>query len=108
MGWAACSAADRVDAFGLRDGLLMVTSLVFGRRHVAKRFEQSAVIEPVHPCQCCELHGLERPPRSFPTDHFRFEEPDDRFRERFIVAVASTADRRLNAGVGQPLRVAHR
>ena len=66
------------------------------------------MIEPVHPRQRREFHGLERPPRSFPTNHFRFEEPDHRFREGVIVAVASTADRRLNAGVGQPLRVAHR
>ena len=80
-------------------GLLIVVHFVLGRRDIPDRFEQPSVIKPVHPRQRREFHGLERPPRSFPTDHFRFEEPNDRFCKGVIVAVAATADRRLNAGV---------
>ena len=48
------------------------------------------------------------PPRALPANHFRLEEPDDRFGEGVVVRIAAAADRRLDAGVGQALGVAHR
>jgi uncharacterized protein DUF6941 len=50
------------------------------------------VIVPIHPREGREFHRPERAPRSLPTDHFRFEKPDDRFGEGVVVAVAATAD----------------
>jgi hypothetical protein len=66
------------------------------------------MIEPVHPRQRREFHGLERPPRPLPTNHLRFDEPDEGFRKGLIVAVAATADRRLNPGIREPFGVPHR
>jgi hypothetical protein len=41
-------------------------------------------------------------------NHFRFEEADHRFRERVIVRIAATADRRRDAGIGEAIGVPHR
>ena len=80
-----------------------------GRRDVAYRFEQAAVVKPVHPLQRGELDGLEETPRTAPMDHLGFEQAVDRLGKRVVVGIAAAADGRLTeAGVGEPLRIAQR
>lgn len=78
-------------------GCCVVIRLGFSRRDVADGFEQTPVIEPVDPFQCCELDGFKGTPGSPPVDHFGLVESVDRFGERVVVAVTDTADRRLDA-----------
>jgi hypothetical protein len=42
----------------------MVRRLEFRRWHIADRFENAAMVEPVHPFQRGELDGFNVPPRS--------------------------------------------
>jgi len=41
-------------------------------------------------------------------DDFRLEQADDRFGKGVVAAVADAADRRLDAGIGQPFAVLDR
>lgn len=66
------------------------------------------MIEPVDPFQCCELDGLKGTPGSPPVDHFGLVESVDRFGERIVVAVTDTANRRLDASLGQSLSILDR
>jgi hypothetical protein len=88
--------------------LLIVACLEFSGRHVANRFEQSPVVEPIDPPEGGEFDGLEMTPGAFQLNHFRLEEPDDRFSERVVVGVAAAADRWRDAGFCESLRVPHR
>src|SRR5262245_36635409 len=88
--------------------LLIVARFIVSWRHIANRFEQPLRIEPVDPGECGEFDGLEMPPRSLALNHFRLEEADDRFGKRVVIGVAAAADRRLDAGIGQAVRIAHR
>ena len=45
------------------------------------------------------------PPRSAPIDHLGLVQPDHRFGEGVVVGIADTADRRLDARLGEALRV---
>ena len=74
----------------------VVACLGFGRRDVADRLQQPAIVEPVDPSQCRELDGLEAPPRSV-----------DRFGESIVVAVADAADGRLDTGLCKPLGISN-
>ena len=56
--------------------LLIVLRFVFGRRDVANRLEQPAMIEPVHPLERREFHRLKMPPRALASNDFGFEEAD--------------------------------
>lgn len=66
------------------------------------------MIKPIHPHQRREFDGLELPPRPLPTNHLRLEEAADGFSERVVIRIAAAADRGRDAGVGQPIGVAHR
>jgi len=59
----------------------IVARFGFSGRHVADRFEQPTVIEPIHPFEGSELDGFERPPRTTPMDDLGLEQADDRFGE---------------------------
>jgi hypothetical protein len=59
-------------------GLLIVPRLILCRRHVTKRFEQPAMVEPIDPLERREFHGLEMAPRSLQANDFGFEEADHR------------------------------
>ena len=80
----------------------------FGRRHVADRLQQAAVVEPVDPFERGVLDGFQRAPRPAPVDHLGLVEPVDRLGERVVVAVADAADRRHEAGLGETLGVLDR
>jgi len=86
----------------------MIVPFVLGRRHVADRFKEPPIIEPVNPFQRRVLDGIEGAPRSARVDHLGLEQADDRLGERVVVGVADAADRRLDTGLGQPLGVADR
>jgi beta-lactamase superfamily II metal-dependent hydrolase len=65
----------------------VVACLGFGRRDVADRLQQPAIVEPVDPGQCRELDGLEAPPRSAAVNDLCLVEAVDRFGESIVVAV---------------------
>ena len=48
-----------------------------------------------------------RAPGTATSDHFGLEEPDDRLGQRVVVRIATAAHRRLDARVGEALRVAN-
>jgi len=87
----------------LRHGI--VAFLGFGRRNVADGLQEPPVVEPVHPFEGSELHRLERAPRPAPMDDLGLIEAIDRLGEGIVVAVADTADRRLDAGLGEALGI---
>ena len=63
------------------------------------------MVEPVDPFEAGELDGFERPPGPAPVDHLGLVEAVDGLGQRVVVAVADTADGRLDAGFGQALGV---
>lgn len=72
---------------------------------MSDRLEKAPVIEPVDPFERGELDGFEAAPWSPPVDDLGLVETVDGFRERVVVAVADTADRRLDPGLGQALGI---
>lgn len=88
-------------------GLVMVARFGFGGRNVADRLEQSPVVEPAHPFEGGELHGLEAPPWAAAVDHLGLEQADHRFGQRVVVAVADTAHGGLDTGHGEARGVAN-
>lgn len=75
----------------------VVAFLGFGRRDVADGLQQPAIIEPVDPCQRGELDRLEASPWSTAMDDLGLVEAIDRLGQRVVIAVADTADGRLDA-----------
>lgn len=76
----------------------MVLLFGFGGRGVADWLQQTPMVEPIDPCPCGELDGLEGSPRSAAVDHFRLVEAIDRFRQSVVTTVADAADRRFDTG----------
>ena len=83
----------------------VVALLGLGRRDVADRLQQPAIVEPVDPFQRRELDGLERPPRPTSMDDLGLVETVDGFGESIVLGISDTADRRLDAGLSQALGV---
>ena len=79
----------------------IIALLGFGGRDVANGFEQPPVVEPVNPFEGRIFDGFERPPRATPVDHLGFVKAIDRLGQSVVIAVADTADRRLNTGLGK-------
>ena len=65
-------------------------------------------VVPMHPLEGGELDVLETTPGPASTDHLGLVEADDGFSQSVIVGVASAADGRLNARLGEPLDVTRR
>jgi hypothetical protein len=80
---------------------------VFIAQHVANRFEQACRVEPADPAQARKFDALERAPRAQPRNDLRLEEPNRRLGERDVVGAAA-ADRWRDAGVAEPVGLAHR
>ena len=85
----------------------MAALLGLGRRDVADRLQQPAIVEPVDPGKRGKLDGLEAPPRSAPVDQLRLVEAVDRLGESVVVAIADAADRGLDTGLGEALGVSN-
>ncbi len=61
---------------GSRVSLLVIVHLLeLGRRHVADRFQQPLVIEPVHPLQGGDLHVGSASPWTQVVNYLRLVEP---------------------------------
>ena len=63
------------------------------------------MVEPGHPFERCELHGLLRFPWRATVDEFGLVEPVDGLGQGVVVAVALGAHGRLDASLGQALGV---
>jgi hypothetical protein len=66
------------------------------------------MVELVDPFERGVLDGFEAAPGSAPVDNLGFVEAVDRLGQSVVVAVADTADRRLDTGLGQALGVLDR
>ena len=77
----------------------------FGRRDVADGLQDPPIVELV---EGSVLHRLKRAPRPAPVDDLGLIEAIERLGERVVVRVADTANRGLNAGLGQALGVLDR
>ncbi len=75
----------------------------FGRRDVTDGFEQSSVVEPIHPFKRGEFDGFEGSPRPATMNDLGFVKTIDRFCQSVIVTVANTADRGLDSSLGEAL-----
>lgn len=80
----------------------------FGGRDVADGLRQPTIVEPIDLFERGVLDSFEAAPGSAPADHLGFVEAVDRFGQSVVVAVADTADRRLDAGLGEALGVLDR
>ena len=67
--------------------------------------QEPSLIKPFHPLRLCELDDLEIPPQAT-TDDFGLVQPGHRIGEGVVKRIARAPDRRLNPGLGAPLRVA--
>src|SRR5215213_4679606 len=83
----------------------VVCGFRLGGRDVADGLEQTPVVEPVDPFKGGELDGLEGAPRTAPMDHLGLEEADHGFSQGIVVRIADTADRRVDARLGEALGV---
>jgi len=80
----------------------------FGGRDAADGLQQPTMVVPVDPFERGVLDGFEAAPRSARADHFGFIEAVDRFGQSVVVAVADTADRWLDGGLGKALGILDR
>ncbi len=76
-----------------------------GGRDVADRLQKASVVEPIDPFERREFDGLQRFPRSAPTDDLGLVKAVDGFGERVVVAIADTADGWFDASLHQALGV---
>ena len=86
----------------------IVVHLVLDGGDISDRLEESLRVVPMHPLEGGELDVLRTTPGPASTDHLGFVEADDGFGQSVIVRVASAADGRLNARLGEPLGVTGR
>lgn len=63
------------------------------------------VVEPVNPFERGVVDGFDAAPGSAPVDHLSFVEAVYRLGQSVVVAVADTAQLRLDAGLGEALGV---
>jgi hypothetical protein len=77
----------------------------FGRRDIADKLKESAVVKPVDPFQRDVLDSFERPPWSSPVDDFGLEKAIDRLDQSVVIAVANTPDRWFDPGFGEALAI---
>ena len=78
-----------VDSGGHRLSLVesMIFQFVLGRRHVADRFEQPPIVEPVNPFERRVLHRIVSPLTPASVDRLGLVEPDDGLGEGVVVGV---------------------
>lgn len=76
-------------------GLGMIARFGLGGRHVADRFEQPAVIEPIDPFEGGVFHRLEGSPRPAPMDHLCLEQADHRLGESIDAPIYVKPEQRL-------------
>lgn len=75
-----------------------------GRRHVADRGQQAAVVEPIHPGERGQLERRAVFPRLTVND-LGLVQPVDRLGESIVIGVANVADRRLDTRRLEPFAV---
>ena len=87
----------------VQDGEISLFGL--GGRDVSDGLQKASVVEPVDPFECRELDGLQRFPRSAPTDDLGLVKAVDGFGERVVIAVADSADGWFDASLNQAFGV---
>jgi hypothetical protein len=70
----------------------IVAGFGLGRRDIADGLEKAAMIEPVHPFEGGEFHGLGMTPRSPAVDHLSLEQAVDGFSEGIVIGIAYASD----------------
>ena len=83
----------------------MVSFFSLGWRDIPDGLQEAAVVEPVDPFQCGELHGFELAPRSPAMDDVGLVKTVDRFGESIVVTVANASNGRLDAHLGQSFEI---
>ena len=91
------------------NGILLCSECGFelGRRDMADRFQEPAMVEPVDPLQGGVFDLVDALPRAAPADQFGLVQPDDGLGQRVVVAVAAGAHRGDRAGLSQAFGVAN-
>ena len=89
------------DGYGLLGQLTIVVCLSFCWRDITNGFQKPVMVEPGYPYQGGQFNRFSGFPGAASMDDFRLVETVDGFRQGIVVAVAFTADRGLNAGLGQ-------
>ena len=75
----------------------VILLLGFGWRYVAYGLQKTAVVEPINPFECGELHSFEVAPWSSPMDDLCLVKAVDRFSDSIVIAVANASDGGLDA-----------
>ena len=83
----------------------MEALLVLDRGKVPDRLQQPPVIEPGDPFQDGEFDILDPAPGTASPDDLGLEETDHRLGQGVVIRIPHAADRRLDPGFGQTLRV---
>lgn len=85
--------------------LCVIVFLSFCWRDISDWLQQSFVVEPIDPFQCCKLDSLEGSPRATPVDHLSLVKAVDGFGQSIVIAVTDAANRRFDASFGQSLGI---
>ena len=75
----------------------VIECLGLGRRDIADGLQEPPVVEPVHPFDGGEFHGLQRPPRAAPVNDRGLVEAVDALGQGVVVAIADAVSIRLGA-----------
>jgi hypothetical protein len=86
----------------------VIGCFILGGWNVAEGTEQAVVVEPPDPLEGGELDILDPGPGAARIDELGLVEADDGLGQGVVVAVTSAADRRLDPGQSQTLRVTNR
>ena len=86
----------------------IVLLLSFGGWDVANGFEQPLVVEPVDPFERGVFDRFEVAPPPAPVDHLGLVKAIDRLGQSVVIAIADTADRRLDARFGEAFGILNR
>lgn len=87
-----------VGGLGLLGEFPPIVCLSLGRWDIPDGFEESNVVEPVHPLQGGQFQGLPGFPRAPAMDLLGFVQPLEGLGQGVVIAVSTTAPRGFNDG----------
>ena len=87
-----------VGGLGLLGEFPPIVFLSLGRRDIPDGFEESNVVEPVHPLQGGQFQGLPGFPRAPAMDLLGFIQPLQGLGQGVVIAVSTAAHRGFNDG----------
>ena len=87
---------------------MIILHFIFSGRDISNRPKEPAIVEPIHPYQCCVFDGINVPPRSFSSYDFCLVQTVYGLSEGVVVGVPNAPNGGEDTGFRQALTVADR